>query len=285
MNRDMELEYTACPLCGSDRKRKAYPNFHTYQVVRCASCNFYYLYPRPNEAAMLDLYSKNDYFEGEEAGYQSYTEPEPALRATFRRLMINMKKQEITGGSLLEVGCGYGYLLDEAKHFFNFRVGTDFSPQAVEQAKTRPELVYQGGVDRVPPARNFDCIIATQVIENVYQPQLFLEELATHLKPGGKMVIATPDMGSFWRYIMRDLCPSFKIPEHILYFNKKSLSVLMKRIGLKNIRTFPYPHAFPLLLTASKLNVTLPSSLNKYNLWMPATTLALYGTYPGNLGS
>lgn len=275
----MELEETSCPLCTSHKKVQAYPKFFPYQVVRCYSCNFYYLSPRPTEASMLQLYSNDAYFEGQGDGYSSYYEQKLALKATFRRLMRNMQKHRLTGGSLLEVGCGYGFLLDEARNFFSLRVGTEFSAQAAEHAQLTADRVYHGGVDRIPEEQKFDCIISTQVIEHVYHPQEFIHHLLKHLKPGGKMIVATPNMGSFWRYLMGHRWPSFKIPEHVLYFDRQSLSGLMERVGLVGIKPLPYPHAFPVSLIAAKLNVSLPSSLNQFNLWMPATTLALYGTF------
>lgn len=275
----MQLEETACPLCASHKKSQAYPKFPPYEVVRCQSCNFYYLSPRPTEASMLQLYKDDAYFEGQGDGYSSYLEQKLALKATFRRLMRNMKKHKLTGGSLLEVGCGYGFLLDEAQNFFSLRVGTEFSAQAAEHAELRADRVYHGGADLIPEEQKFDCIISTQVIEHVYHPQEFLNQLLKHLKSGGKMIVATPNMGSFWRYLMGHRWPSFKTPEHVLYFDRQSLSGLMERVGLVDIKPLPYPHAFPVPLIAAKLNVSLPSSLNKYNLWMPATTLALYGTF------
>jgi 2-polyprenyl-3-methyl-5-hydroxy-6-metoxy-1,4-benzoquinol methylase len=272
-----KTEEIPCPLCGSDLKIRAYLGFHPYGVVRCKSCDFYYLSPRLTEEAMLDLYSKNNYFEGEGSGYQNYLQQEKALRATFRRLLINLSDRKLTGGSLLEIGCGYGYLLDESKNFFQYRVGTDFSAAALEYAKNRADRVCQGGVDAIPNEELFDCIISSQVIEHVYDPKKFLQQTLERLKPRGKVVIATPDMGSFWRHIMGHKWSSFKMPEHVLFFDKKTLSSLMKESGIVNIKTISYPHAFPLTLVASKFNIRLPSALNKYNLWIPATTLALSG--------
>ncbi|MGE3468665.1 MAG: class I SAM-dependent methyltransferase, partial [Pyrinomonadaceae bacterium] len=85
-------------------------------VVRCTECSMHYLYPRLNEAAMQRFYREDDYFVGGVSGYSdsSYSDQERALRSTFRCLMDNMKKRGLAGGSLLEVGCGYGYLLAEA---------------------------------------------------------------------------------------------------------------------------------------------------------------------------
>lgn len=275
----MKLEFSPCPLCKSEHRRIAYAEFTPYKVVRCQDCRFYYLCPRLRETAMLNLYANDDYFEGEEQGYSSYSDQEVSLRATFRRLLQNLRRHKLTGGKLLEIGCGYGYLLDEAKDLFELRVGTDFSRSAVQQAKSRADIVYCGGIEQVPPAEKFDLIIATQVIEHVYQPKLFLEKITKYLQPDGIVVIATPNMGSFWRYLMGHKWPSFKLPEHILYFDRRSLSQLMTEVGISNIKPLPYPHAFPLTLVAAKLDIKLPSNLSNFNLWVPQTTLALYGRF------
>lgn len=278
----MEFEYPPCPLCGSEKRRNVYSKFPSYKVVRCRSCEFYYLYPRLTEAEMLNLYAEDTYFEGEEEGYTSYAEQEPALRATFRRLISNLKSRKLTGGDLLEIGCGYGYLLDEARGSFRSRIGTDFSEQAVVQAANRADFIYRGGIKEVPVQEKFDLIIATHVIEHVYQPQIFLHEITNRLQHGGTAVIATPDMGSFWRHLMGHKWPSFKLPEHVLYFDRKSLTHAMEKAGFVNIKVLPYPHAFPLPLVFAKLGLKLPSKLSKFNLWMPATTLALYGQFYGS---
>ena len=275
----MKLEYPSCPLCKSENRCLAYPKFTTYKVACCRDCGFYYLYPRLTETAMLNLYAEDGYFEGAEQGYSSYSDQEAALRSTFRRLLQNLRQNKLTGGKLLEIGCGYGYLLDEAIDLFELRVGTDFSATAVQQAKSRADVVYCGGIERVPIESKFDLIIATQVIEHVYQPKLLLEKITKYLQPKGIVVIATPDMGSFWRYLMGHKWSSFKLPEHVLYFDRRSLSQLMTEVGISNIKPLPYPHAFPLTLVAAKLGITLPSNLNNFNLWIPKTTLALYGRF------
>lgn len=43
------------------------------------------------------------------------------------------------------------------------------------------------------------------------------------------MVVAAPDMGSWWRWLMGHHWPLFKIPEHVLYFDRKSLKALVRQ--------------------------------------------------------
>jgi hypothetical protein len=120
-------------------------------------------------------------------------------------------------------------------------------------------------------------VIATQVIEHVYEPLLFVERLANHTKPGGHIVLATPDIGGVLRKVMSRRWPSFKAPEHVLYFDFRTLSLLMRRAGLNDVRRLPYPHAFPLGLIAGKFGFTLPSLVAHLKVWVPATTVAAYG--------
>lgn len=277
-----ELEYPVCPLCRTDQREVRYAEFGAHKIVRCRKCEVHYLYPRLTESAMHRTYAEADYFEGGNSGYSdtSYALQERALRSTFRRLLHNMQKRNLTGGGLLEVGCGYGYLLEEAKEFFSVRVGTEFSRHGVQLASSRADRVYQGGVDQLSVSMKFDCVLATHVIEHVYEPREFVKRLADHTKPGGKIVLAAPDMGGLLRKLMGRRWPSFKIPEHVLYFDAGTLSSLMCQAGLRNVRLLPYPHAFPLALIAAKLGLPFPTGLGGANVWVPTTTVAIYGTVP-----
>lgn len=262
-------------MCHSGSHSRAY-SFPPFAVVRCKDCDFYYLSPRLVESEMLRAYS-DAYFAGGGQGYVDYSVQERSLRKTFRRLLVEIQKRGLTGGRLLEIGCGYGYFLDEARGHFKLRVGTDYSRRALEEARPLADRVYEGGVDELPEGERFDCIVATQVIEHIYEPLPFLEKLRGRLRDGGSIVMATPDMGSFWRRLMGRRWPSFKIPEHVQYFDRRSLSTLMRRAGLSEVRALPYPHAFTLSLFAQKLKLPAPPFLNRASLWMPATTVAMCG--------
>ncbi len=273
------LEYPACPLCQSDRRRFPFRLRGPYSVARCIECGFHYLYPRLIESAMQEAYRQSSYYEGGACGYAdtSYTAQESALRATFKRLLHNLAKRGLTGGDLLEVGCGYGYLLDEARSLFDRRVGTEFSAQGAEIAGATGAEVFVGGIEEVPAERKFDCVIATQVIEHVYEPLTFLRQLASRTKPGGHIIVATPDIRGVLRRAMGRRWPSFKAPEHVLYFDFWRLSALMHKAGLTNVRRLPYPHAFPMGLIVAKFGFAIPPLLARLKVWVPATTVAAYG--------
>jgi 2-polyprenyl-3-methyl-5-hydroxy-6-metoxy-1,4-benzoquinol methylase len=272
------LEYPACPQCRSDERAIVYQLTAPYCLTRCVSCGLTYLYPRLAEPAMRDVYRQASYYEGGSSGYSdaSYRAQEPALRATFKRLLRNLAQRQLTGGALLEIGCGYGYLLDEARAFFDRRAGTDFSEQCAVAARRTGAEIFVGGVEEVPCDRQFDCVIATQVIEHVYKPLEFIAEILRRTRMGGHIVLATPDIGGVLSKCMGRRWPSLKTPEHVVYFEFETLKSLMERAGLHEVRRLPYPHAFPLGLLAAKFNISLPVPLAGFNIWVPATTVAAY---------
>jgi SAM-dependent methyltransferase len=275
-----KLEYPDCPLCHSVKRNIVFRLQHPYAVAQCDDCRLYYLYPRLTAPAAEEIYRDTSYYEGGCSGYSDagYAFQEPSLRATFRHLLSNLAQRELTGGRLLEVGCGAGYLLDEAKCYFDQRFGTEFSPEIAATARIACDEVFVGGVEAVPPDLTFNCIVATQVIEHVYDPVSFVEQLARHIVRGGHIVLATPDIGGVLRKIMGRRWPSFKTPEHVVYFSFKTLSGLLSRAGFANVRRLPYPHAFPLGVLAAKFRLNLPRSLARVRIWVPATTIAAYGT-------
>lgn len=115
---ELDMEMPDCPLCGSPERKHLYASRDggAFGVCGCRQCDFAYLAPRVVEKQMLSLYERDDYFgrsDGE--GYTDYSKQEDALRRTFRRLVAHLVKEGFTGEALLEIGCGFGYLLDEAR--------------------------------------------------------------------------------------------------------------------------------------------------------------------------
>lgn len=274
---DSDMETSLCPICKSSNMSIIHI-FKPFKVVSCRNCDLIYLNPRFKESVMEKIYQKGKYFvEGGHAGYTNYITQEQSLRITFRKFLNELKRRGMTSGRLLEVGCGYGYFLDEAKNFFSYSAGTELSAKAraIAQQLTGAEI-FANDIALLPSHfKNFDIIILINVIEHIYTPLEFVKALKQRLKKGGKMVIATPDIGSLWYKLMKKKWPSFKIPEHVVFYTKKTLISLLDKAGFHNIEQIPFPHAFPLGLITSKLGIYLPESVCQKPVWLPGTMIAL----------
>jgi len=273
------LETPPCPMCGESAVRQKRYRLPPHEIVCCQQCELWYLSPRLTEAEMLKIYARDDYFSNEDYGYSDYAAQESGLRRTFAAFLKQLQQRTGATGSLLEIGCGHGYLLAEAAHRFNPRTGTDFSQEAANIAREQADDIHLGGLESLPASKTFDTTISIEVIEHVYDLHAFMQGLVDRTNQHGIVAIATPNMGSIWRHLFANKWPSF-LPEHISYFDRATLTRLMEQHGLTDIQPIPFPHAYPLSLIQEKLGLPSFAWMNSINLWVPGTVVALAGKKP-----
>ncbi len=109
-------------------------------------------------------------------------------------------------GPVLDIGCGYGYLLERFRGRRTL-VGIDLSTHAAERARARlPEaLILQADVQRgLPFDKPFDVVLAINVVEHLPDPEAGVRSLAEVLNPGGVCVVHLPTINNaFSRLIYR----------------------------------------------------------------------------------
>lgn len=91
-------------------------------------------------------------------------------------------------GSLLDVGCGskpYRSLFKVDAY-----IGLDIDSETSRQRGVADQL-YDGNAFPFPDAA-FDSVLCNQVLEHVFNPDVFLGEIARVLKPGGKLLLTVP---------------------------------------------------------------------------------------------
>ena len=264
----------ACPLCGGRKHSQLY-TFQPFEVVRCMHCSLGYLSPRLTEKAMMAQYQDPGYFEDSNGcGYEDYRLQEAGLRYSFRNLLRILARKGLTRGALLEIGCGPGLFLDESRRYFGYRVGTEFSADIAQQALKFADRMVIGGLEHLDETDYFDVIIAISVIEHVYEPIPFLVSMCNHLRTGGAVVLVTPDLDGLWRRLFRSRWPSFKIPEHVIYFNTETLRQLGTESGLQKVDLFGFTQIFPLSLILNKLCIRhTPPWFQRFLLPVPYTMI------------
>lgn len=132
--------------------------------------------------------------------------------------------------SLLEIGCGQGEVLLEARRH-GFRVAAmEVSEHAAAIANDRlGERVVESSIEGT-----FDAVLAADVIEHARDPRAFLARAHSLLNPGGALLLITPSLDSWTRRWLGRRWMEYKV-EHLFYFSPRSLRRLLERCGFDEI--------------------------------------------------
>jgi ubiquinone/menaquinone biosynthesis C-methylase UbiE len=102
------------------------------------------------------------------------------------------------GRDVLDVGCNTGYGTIRYAPVARRVVGVDVSPGAIRAARQRapdgrPEFLLTSGSELPFPDDSFDLVSSFQVLEHVPDPLVYVREIARVTRPGGQVILATPN--------------------------------------------------------------------------------------------
>jgi 2-polyprenyl-3-methyl-5-hydroxy-6-metoxy-1,4-benzoquinol methylase len=143
-------------------------------------------------------------------------------------------------GTLLDVGCGDGDLVRAMQDYGWQAVGVDPDPAAVQFACRRGLEVRLGSLaDQGYRSGSFDAVILNHVIEHVPDPILMLKECHRILKPGGRLILATPNVHGWFHRKFRRNWVHLDPPRHLYLFGIGTLTESVRRSGFsKSVKCF-----------------------------------------------
>jgi 2-polyprenyl-3-methyl-5-hydroxy-6-metoxy-1,4-benzoquinol methylase len=159
--------------------------------------------------------------------------------APERRTRIDysiMHLPAVPNGRALDVGCGSGEILSNLQSLGWKVQGVDFDPAAVEAAQARGVIVHQGDLfEQNFPAESFDAIVMSHVIEHVPDPLSLIQECERILKPGGRLVMVTPNPKSLSHFWFGKAWRGLEPPRHLYIQTQASLQSLTSKAGFEHV--------------------------------------------------
>lgn len=167
-----------CDLCRAGEKRK-----RSARIAECRACALVFTDPQPSAEELQKRYPET-YYAGWDGG---------GNRAKLWAWRLAYARRFLSPGRLLDVGCGSGEFLRVALAAGFDACGTEFSAAARAFIKHAP--VYER--PRTAPG-DFDAITMWHVLEHTPSPRAMLSEVREKLGPGGRLIIAVPNLDSHW---------------------------------------------------------------------------------------
>jgi 2-polyprenyl-3-methyl-5-hydroxy-6-metoxy-1,4-benzoquinol methylase len=276
-----------CRLCAHQPLQPKW-RLNAVTVSRCPACGFLQVQERPTRAQMRELYGQA-YFE-----HGKYVD-DMAWRLEQKRRLAWMSRCGVAPGArVLDAGCAAGDGLLFAKRQYEMW-GLDISAQAVEMARAKnPDLkdrLRAGPLEDADfPKAYFDAIVMWDVIEHLWDPKAALAQMARLLKPGGRLCLSTPDLGSPAARLLGKRWAFMTPPEHLGFFARGTMGRLLTSAGLEMTRwrskgkwvnagfgLYKLGRVFPGLMGASLMEALQRGALSGVIVYVPTSDVAYVG--------
>jgi SAM-dependent methyltransferase len=232
-----------CPLCAGERYEivvRAYDNaapwdWHRYTVVRCLACGLCFTSPRPAPELIGKYYPE---------WYAPHEPPAARPRLSWRALLatrfgwpVHPRRAMAWQGQrrLLDFGCGGGSFLLRMDQLGWTVTGLDISPVAVY--RIRNQLGLRALLGSLPhpdlESGSFDVVTMWHSLEHVHDPLEVLRAAHRLLVPGGRLLVAVPNIDSL---PFRWFGPSWyglDLPRHLIHFSPGTIRHMVERAGLR----------------------------------------------------
>lgn len=232
-----QFDLIPCENCGSNQFSTLCEWNNLSKVVQCRHCGLQLVNPMPNKEFLDQLYRQD---EEEHPYYQNYilerTDRKKSYNKQYHRRLNLLEKYSKGKGKLLDIGCGGGFFLKAAEERGWDPHGIDIVPDFVKFARDELRLknVHCRSLEDSEYEKHFfDVIVLWDLIEHLPHPSQFLKTLNRILRPGGLLVIWTPNAnnaawlkGDWYGYVPL---------QHLYFFSASTLKHTLQSTGFRVI--------------------------------------------------
>lgn len=221
-----------------------------YRLVRCGRCGLVFSDPVLPLSQLTSLYRESRF---------TYSGHVADLTKTYGYYLRYLEKYGVIKDRLLEIGCGNGFMLLEAKRQGYREVwGVEPSGDAVRQAPEtiRPYIKQTVFRPKLFSKNYFDAVCFFQTFDHISQPNNFLKACFDLLKPGGLILAFNHNVESLQAKLLKEKSPIIDV-EHTYLYSPATMRLIFKKNKFQVLRIGPSFNIYPIdylwqLLSAPK---------------------------------
>lgn len=251
------------------------PDSIHYRIVRCRKCGLVRSDPAAGQASLSELYRASSLDYGAEI---------PNLRRTYGRYLARAKRHA-RGRSFLEIGCGSGFMLEEARaQGYEHVRGVEPSLKAVAAASPAVRDLIEAGIMRrgIFEEAEFDTVCMFQVLDHLPEPGAVLDQVRAAVSKGGVLLCLNHNVESLSARALGERSPIIDI-EHCYLYSLRTMKLLFESNGFEVIDTGPVTntlslrHLLHLLPIPTGLKSPVGGRLGQVQLRLPLGNLYTVG--------
>ncbi len=239
LERENRFVHVPCPACAADNTTEKYLK-HGFHYVECANCGTLYTNPRPDQALLHEFYARAENYKywndvifpaSEEARRESIFKPRAERTAEL------CKRYGVSGGTMLEVGAGFGTFCVEMKklNLFDRIFAVEPTPDLAQSCRDRGLEVIESPIEKVDlDLGEVDVIASYETIEHLFDPRGFIADCGKRLRANGLLLLTCPNGRGFDVATLGEHSGTID-GEHLNYFNPDSLALAVNELGFETL--------------------------------------------------
>ncbi len=201
--------------------------FKKYDFFKCEKCGFVRVLSYPSTDELSEYYNK-------QYGVQLWQKNKVIKKINY--IIPLLKKYLPEGNKVVEIGCSYGYALNELKKN-NYQVkGIELSKETAEFAKNEFDIeIIQANFDNFVLEGETQAVFLLDVMEHLTDLDKLMENLKKNLSSNGLLVLTLPNvdstefkmLGKDWAWVTP--------PAHLNYFGHESIKKFLGRYNFEMV--------------------------------------------------
>jgi len=227
---EFDDKITSCLVCQSPDLHDHLVDHCGIKISRCHRCGFQFMNPQYSDKYLTEFYAQ--YLDDDDYDYWH----EPLM--TSHDLYLSLVEKHIRPGKMLDIGCGYGHLMEAARKRGWDIHGYDVDNVATQKVSDRLGVeVACGDFPTCAVGSGYDLIAMHQVLEHLKDPNRYLEKIHGLLNEGGILFVAVPNIMSLSSRLKfglermglrrKNIGKYYDTSHHVLYFEPDTLSTLL----------------------------------------------------------